>query len=119
MLKNYFKIAWRNLWKSKLFSFINVFGLAVGVAAFWLILLFVGYELSFDRFHKKAERIYRVVQHAAWDNQELDVAITSAPFAPALVNDYPEIEAAVRVNSEGGGVMSYEKNQMVVNDAFL
>lgn len=119
MLKNYFKIAWRNLWKSKLFSFINVFGLAVGVAAFWLILLFVGYELSFDRFHKKAERIYRVVQHAAWDNQELDVAITSAPFAPALVNDYPEIEAAVRVNSEGGGVMSYEKNQMVVNDAFF
>src|SRR5690606_29971298 len=119
MLSNYFKIAWRNVWKSKLFSFINIFGLAVGMAAFWLILLFIGYELSFDKFHHKADRIYRVVQHVDWKEGEMHVALTSAPFALALKQDYPEIEAVLRINTEGGGVISYEDKQLLVDDVFF
>lgn len=119
MVKSYFKIAWRNLLKSKLFSLINIFGLAVGLAAFWLILLFVGYELSFDRFHENRDRIYRIVQNASWSDGTMHVPITSAPFAPALVDYYPEIEAAVRINAEGGGVINYKNNQLVVNDIYF
>lgn len=63
MLKNYLIIAWRNFLKHKSFSLINIAGLAVGLACFILIMLYVQYELSFDRYHEKAERIYRVVAH--------------------------------------------------------
>ena len=58
MFRNYFKTAWRNLWKNKIYSFINITGLAIGMAACILILLFVFYERSFDNFHKK--NIYRL-----------------------------------------------------------
>ena len=60
MLKNYLKIAFRNLWKNKGFSFINIFGLAIGIAVCLLIMLFVINEVSYDKFNKKADRIYRV-----------------------------------------------------------
>ena len=61
MLRNYFKIAFRNLWKQKAFSFINIMGLTVGMTACFLIFLYVSFELSYDSFHTKADRIYRVV----------------------------------------------------------
>ncbi len=60
MLKNYLKIAIRNLWKNKGFSFINIFGLAIGIAVCLLIMLFVIDEISYDKFNEKAGRIYRV-----------------------------------------------------------
>ena len=61
MFKNYFKIAFRNLWKHKVFSFLNILGLTVGLTACFLIFLYVRFELSYDYFHSKADRIYRVV----------------------------------------------------------
>jgi putative ABC transport system permease protein len=61
MIKNYFKIAIRNLWKRKVFSFINILGLSVGLTACFLIFLYVRFELGYDSFHSKADRIYRVV----------------------------------------------------------
>ena len=61
MFKNYFKIAFRNLWRHKAFSFINIMGLTVGMTACFLIFLYVKFELSYDSFHTKADRIYRVV----------------------------------------------------------
>jgi putative ABC transport system permease protein len=61
MIKNYFKIAFRNLWKNKVFSFINIMGLTVGMTACFLIFLYVKFELSYDAFNSKADRIYRVV----------------------------------------------------------
>ena len=60
MIKNYLKITWRNLKKNKIYSFINIFGLAVGMACCIVIMLFVQDELSFDRFHENADRIYRL-----------------------------------------------------------
>lgn len=119
MIKSYFKIAWRNLHRSKLFSFVNIFGLAIGLTAFWMIILYVGYELSYDRFHAKAENIYRVAQHATWASGNMDVAISSAPFAQALVDDYPEIKEAVRINPEGGGVVSYKDKRLIVHDIYF
>jgi len=103
MLLNYLKIAWRNLKKHKAFSFINIFGLAVGMAAFWLITLYVTDELSYDRYNTKADRIFRVVQHGSWNGGKFDLAITSAPYAPALKADFPQVEETARIDAEGGG----------------
>jgi putative ABC transport system permease protein len=79
MLRNYLKIALRNLLKHKGYTFINVFGLAVGIACCVLILLFVRDELSYDRFHEKADRIYRVVFNGY------------VPDAPPLCRDGPTL----------------------------
>ncbi|MDQ1085823.1 ABC transporter permease [Siphonobacter sp. SORGH_AS_1065] len=103
MLKNHLKVALRNLLKNRMFSVINLLGLAVGLAAFWMIGLFILDELTYDRFHEKSDRIYRVVHSANWDNGHFDLAITSAPFAPTLKKDYPEIQETVRFSPEGGG----------------
>jgi putative ABC transport system permease protein len=103
MLRNYFKIAWRNLKKHKAFSFINIFGLAVGIAAFWLIALYVTDELSYDRYNTKADRIFRVVQHGTWNSGKFDLAVTSAPYADALKSDFPQVEQTARIDPEGGG----------------
>jgi putative ABC transport system permease protein len=107
MLKNYFKIAWRNIEKQKAFSFINIFGLAVGIAAFWLITLYVTDEWSYDRYNTKADRIFRVVQHGQWNGGKFDLAVTSPPYAPTLKADFPQVEEAVRINAEGGGSIVY------------
>jgi len=107
MIKNYIKTAWRNLTRNRMFSVINIGGLAVALAAAWLILLFIGNELSYDRYHDNAERIYRVAQHAEWGGGRFDLALTSAPFAAAFKNNYPEVENAVRVDMEAGGTITF------------
>lgn len=112
MLKNYFKTAWRNLIKHKVFSLINICGLAIGVAAFWLITLYVVDEWSYDRYNDKVDRIFRVAQHGEWNGGKFDIAVTSAPFAPTLKRDYPEVEEAVRIDAEGGGKITYGDKQM-------
>ncbi len=112
MIRSYLKIAFRNLKRHKLYSFINIGGLAVGLAAFMLLALFVHYEFSYDRFNTKATRIYRVVQHASWQGGKFDIALTSAPFAQALKEAYPEIEDAVRIDPEGGGIITYKDKKI-------
>ncbi len=119
VFKNHFKIAWRNLWKNKVFSLINILGLTIGLISFLLIALYVGDELSYDRFHKKADRIVRVVQHARWGSNNLHNAPTSAPFAPALKAEFPEIEEAVRILPEGGGIIGYNDKKITANDIFF
>lgn len=94
MLKNYLLIALRNMLRQKVFSFINLFGLTVGLAAFLAILLWVQDELNYDRFHTKADRLYRVVVP---DVSELRLATCPAPLAPALKNEIPEVNAVTRV----------------------
>src|SRR5688572_2972609 len=105
MLLHYFKIAWRNIFRNKVYSLINISGLALGIAIFWLLALYVADELSFDRYHERAGRIYRVAQHARWDGGSISQATTSAPFAAAMKAEFPEIEAATRILREGGGVI--------------
>jgi len=116
MLQNYFKIAWRNLNKHKFFSLVNICGLAIGVAAFWIIALYVTDELSYDRYNEKADRIFRVAQHGKWGTGSFDLAITPAPYAPALKADYPEVEDAIRIDMEGGGKIIYNEKQIMAPD---
>ena len=93
MFKNYFKIAFRNIVHQKVFSSINIFGLAVGMACSMLILLWVQDELSFDKFHKNANDIYLVVRSKANDK----MAVTSNLLAPALKQELPEIENSTSI----------------------
>ena len=116
MLINYVKIAFRNLRKNRVYSGINLFGLAVGLATCLLLTLYVADELSYDRYHERADRIYRVVQHANWEGNTLNMAPTSAPFASALRQDYPEIEQAVRIVGEGGSTLRYGETKVEAND---
>jgi len=116
MFKNYFKIACRNLVRNKIFSFINISGIAIGLTAFWLIALYIADELSFDQYHKNGDRIFRVAQHARWEGGNLSQASTSAPFAPALKAAFPEIQEATRILQEGGGIISYQAKVITADD---
>src|SRR3569833_3428100 len=96
MLKNYIKVAWRNLAKSKMFSFIIIFGLTIGITVCMMIFLFIMNESSFDRFHKQGDNIYRVMR--GFDATKDRVPYLSGPYATALLSDLSkEIKQAVRV----------------------
>src|SRR5882724_517945 len=99
MLYNYLTIAWRNFINGKLYSFINVFGLAIGTACSILILLYVSNELSYDRFYSNADRIYRVNEFFEAENGSGERSSSIPfPFAETMVGDYPDmIEEAVRI----------------------
>jgi len=96
MLKNHLKIVYRNFIKNKLFSFINVFGLAIGLSICMIISLWVLRELSYDRFHEKAHRIYRIERELFRDNLYQRWPITGGLYKQALIDDFPEIENATR-----------------------
>ena len=116
MIKNYFKTAWRNLQRNKLYPAINISGIAIGLAAFWMIALYVGDELSYDRSFTNADRIYRVVQHASWEGGSMNIVPTSAPFAPNLKSTFPEVEDVARIDLEGGGAIKYGDKTFKQND---
>lgn len=101
MIKNYIKIAFRNLWRHKAFSFINIMGLAVGMGACFLIFLYVSFELSYDSFHTKAPRIYRLVTDVKTPSETIRAGITSWPFAPNIKADFPEVESFTRIQTTG------------------
>ncbi len=97
MLKNYFKTAFRNLWRNKGYASINLLGLAIGLATFILISLFIKDELSYDRYNTKVDRIFRMKENINWTGKWEVCGMTSAPMGPALVRDYPEVENQVRI----------------------
>ncbi|MFC2124582.1 ABC transporter permease [Bacteroidota bacterium] len=101
MIRNYLKIASRSLFKHKFYSFINIFGLAAGVAICMVIMLFVFDELSYDRHFKDADRIYRFNSDVKFGGNDMKLAVMPAPLADAMVNDYPEVEASTRLRSWG------------------
>jgi putative ABC transport system permease protein len=102
MITPFFRLAWRNIVKQRTFSMINIIGLAVGLACFLLIALYVGDELSYDRHHEHAERIYRVDADIIFGGSELRLAVSSDPMGATLKQDYPEVEQYARVyNSQG------------------
>jgi putative ABC transport system permease protein len=97
MVKNYIKLAWRNLLKHKSHSAINIIGLAVGMSCFLLILFYVKDESSFDKFHQDYERIYRITEVNYTDGGENMLANTFSAIGPALQSDFPEFESFVRL----------------------
>jgi putative ABC transport system permease protein len=96
MLKNYLKVALRNLRKYKGYSFINILGLAVGMAGCFLIMLYVRFELSYEDFHAKRDDIYRVVTRWMSEDVEMAQVWTPAGLAPSAAAKFPEIKAATR-----------------------
>jgi putative ABC transport system permease protein len=102
MLKNYILVALRNLWRQRGYTLINIFGLTIGLASTIFILLYVINEMTYDRFHEKSDRIYRVWISGSMPATEMRHAVSSAPMAEALLNDYPEVEQAVRLRNAGG-----------------
>ena len=96
MLRNYLNVAIRNLLKHKWQSTINISGLAIGMACCTLILLFIRDELSFDRYHEKGEKIFRVLVERLSDSQSRTTSSIPIPLAQALTGEFSEIEHAVR-----------------------
>ncbi len=102
MLRSYIIVALRNLWRQRGFAAINIFGLAIGLASSIFILLYVINELTYDRFHDKSDRIYKVWISGRMPAGEMHDAPTAGPMAAALINDYPEVEQVVRLKQQGG-----------------
>lgn len=101
MLRNYIKIAWRNIIKSKTFSFINVLGLALGMTSSLLILLWVQDERSIDQFHANGPRIYQVLENQQWTGNDISTTpATPGPLAAALTAEIPEVEKSVKMTWE-------------------
>ncbi len=102
MLDTNVKIAIRAVTKQKLFSGINILGLAVGITACMLIMMYVWDELSYDQYHPFADRTARIAVEGALGGNSFEMAVSSAPMAAALLADYPEVEYATRVSSSSG-----------------
>jgi putative ABC transport system permease protein len=122
MIKNHLKIAWRNMLKHKTFAFINIIGLSLGIAACFIILMYVQSELSYDRFNKNADRIERIQFKAVMNGGQIAEASVMAPVAAALKNDFPEVEDATRLKPMGDskatyGTKSFKNNAMALADA--
>lgn len=97
MIKNYFKIAWRNIMKNKFSSFVNIFGLAVGLTCCMLISLYLYYEFSYDKHNKKINDLYVVGTHFSLGEKDSRSAGTPSPMGPALQQEFPEIEKTARL----------------------
>src|SRR5215207_8745727 len=97
MFKNYFIIAFRNFWRNKVFSTINVLGLSIGISAALVIFLIIYHEFSYDKFEKDNKRIYRVVLDASFNGVEGHSAAVPAPLGAAIENEATGVEHTVRV----------------------
>src|SRR5687768_14394596 len=114
MFQNYFKIAWRNMMKSKTFSFINIFGLTIGLSSFLLIALYVFDELTFDGFHRNADNIYRIVEtQTSSEGKERKIAGAPYQLAEKLKSDFPEIKDVARISVLGRANISTLENTNV------
>jgi len=123
MLKNYVRVAVRHLVRNKFFSLINIMGLAVGMTACALIFQYVRFETSYDSFHTKADRIYRVVTDAVTQGKTIHGGVTTAPVGINLVKDLPEVEDAVRFTRDGflvkKGSVKFQEKSAVLADSSL
>ncbi|MEO6453761.1 MAG: ABC transporter permease [Ginsengibacter sp.] len=126
MIKNYFKIAWRNLMKNKAFSLINIAGLSIGMAACLLILQYVSFQLSFDQFNKNAADIFRIVNDRYQNGKLIQHGtITYSAIGKALQDDYPEVIDHARVMPFGKSIISYnnerisEEDVIAVDNSFI
>ncbi|HEY3404982.1 MAG TPA: ABC transporter permease [Ohtaekwangia sp.] len=124
MFKNYFITATRSLLRNKGFSAINIVGLAVGLATFSLISFYVYHELSFDRYHAKADRIYRIVENLRTENELLLQSTSSPPMGPHMLKDFPEVETYVRIQNwnmlaQRNGISYYEPDTYIADSTIF
>lgn len=121
MIRNYLKIAWRNLNKYKFISFINLFGLTVGLTCCLLILSYILHEVSYDKHHPQAERTYRFSRsfHNAEGVQSLHLGALAPPFGPLLKHEFPEIEKMTRLLPNGNTSFVYEDKRFYEQNVFF
>lgn len=110
MIRNYLKVAIRTLWKNRAFSFINISGLAIGISTCTLISLYVLDELSYDRFHEKGDRIFRLTELLHLPKEVRPQTVTSPPMAAAVKDNFAEVEKTVRLN-RSSRTLSYKDNK--------
>src|SRR5580692_2739352 len=108
MIKNYLKIAWRNLVRNRLYSLINIGGLAVGMAVSFMLLLYVYNELSFDKFNANSDRLYSVLRNQPSNGELQTGTSTPVPLAPALLKDFPEIDKVARTQWPYDNLLNYK-----------
>lgn len=113
MIRNYLKIAWRNLIKNKGITFINTVGLSLGICCFILIALFVTDEISYDRFHDKADQIYRINSDILFGGTEMHMAVSSDPMGATLKKDYPEVEEYTRIYASEGSKLIRKGTELI------
>jgi putative ABC transport system permease protein len=118
MLKNFFKITIRNILRQKVYSIINIAGLAIGIACSIIITAFILHELSYDKFHDKAGRIFRLVLNGKIGEEEMRSAWTAVPAAAAFVEEFPEVIAATRLEEWDNMLIRYE-DKTFLEDRFL
>ena len=121
MIKNYLKIAWRNLMKYKYISFINLFGLTVGLTCCLLIMTYIINELSYDRYNKNGENTYRVTR--SFNNAEGVVSLTlstvAPPFGYYFPTDFPEIKKMTRLIDNGTTPIKYKDKLLNESDVYF
>ena len=118
MIQSFFKVAFRNMRKYKGYSFINIAGLAVGLACVFLIYLFVRDELSYDKFYPTSKNVYRVATKIKMGERKMDGNTICAPFSPNAVNDFPEVKVATRINFWNNVLFTHGEKQFV-EDKYL
>jgi putative ABC transport system permease protein len=129
MLKNYFLIAWRNLWKNKLSTFINLVCLAVGMACCMLIVIYIKDELSYNKFNNNYENIYRVDLISSYMGEPRQVALTPLLYAPTIASDIPQVKNIARLyqrsgsmqseKTHGGSVVKFQEQRIFFSDKDL
>ncbi|GEO02361.1 ABC transporter permease [Adhaeribacter aerolatus] len=119
MLKNYLKLAIRNMFRHKFYSFINIIGLAIGIACCLLIFLYVRTSLSYDTHHKDADNIYRVVTENKKSDRQQWLTLTPPMVAPTLVKNFPEVEAAARLIILPGNLIEYKAHEFYEDNFYL
>lgn len=116
MISNYLKIAWRNLLKNKVFSAINIVGLAIGLACFTLIALYVIDEISYDRHFERASDVYRVNSDIRFAGTEMKLAVSSDPMGPTLKKDFPEVETFTRIYASSGSKLIKKGSEFITEE---
>ncbi|MEO6491178.1 MAG: ABC transporter permease [Ferruginibacter sp.] len=121
MIKNYLKTAWRNLMKHTFISFINLFGLTVGITCCLLIIAYITNELSYDKFNANADRIYRVTRSFNTPDgvDVLHLSAVAPPAGPLLKNEFPDIEKMTRMIPNGNTAMKYSEKLFNENTAYF
>jgi len=119
MIRNYFKIAWRNLLKNKGFTAINIIGLSLGIGCFIMIAMFVVDELSYDNYHEKADRIYRINSDILFAGVTMNMAVSADPMGETLKNEYPEVEQYVRLYASQGSKLIKKGNESIDENAVV
>ena len=118
MFRNYLKIAFRNILRHKGYSFINITGLAIGMACCFFILLWVADELSYDRYHENANHIYRLCIDAETGGNVVRAPASNVPTAPAMIRDFPEVVNAVRIYVVGKSAITFGEKQFYEKRVF-